>query len=568
MTMRLSVLLSLFLLAGCGDTDTRATPTATATPSATATATLTATATATATVSATPTASATGTATSRPSPTPTSTRPPLRLPDLHAEPDLERGGRIVDAEGREVLLRGVNVNALAEYWAYGDLPTVFPLTAEDADRMAAIGWNVVRLLLSWSRVEPAPGEYDAAYLEQVRAAVGLFASRGIYTILDLHQDAWGPTLASRPTEGCTPPEEKAFGWDGAPGWATLDGGAARCATLGIRELSPAVAASFAAFFDDAPGPGGVGIRTRYVAMLAEVARVLAAEPGVAGYDLMNEPNAFFEEDIAQLADLYADAIVAIRAAELQAGSPPRLVLFEPSAAWALFGAGAPPDFARDRDVVYAPHIYQGGLDDQPLAPAFALAIEDARRYGGAPVLTGEWGSDPRRASDPDDDYFVAHQALQDEHRIGATLWTWRESCGDPHKAADVRAGRVPYVWGEFEVDCTTNQVTGVRDDLVAQLTRAYVRAAPGRLTETRYEPGGARLTAAGEGAPSEAELLAFLPATAAGPLCVTAVGLSDVVALPAGEGHAHVVARASGGAWQLSIAPAAAGTSTCAGVLR
>ena len=38
---------------------------------------------------------------------------PLRLPALHAEPDPVAGGRIVDAEGREVLLRGVNVNALA-----------------------------------------------------------------------------------------------------------------------------------------------------------------------------------------------------------------------------------------------------------------------------------------------------------------------------------------------------------------------------------------------------------------------------------------------------------------------
>jgi endoglycosylceramidase len=558
MRMRLSIALVVFLVAGCGDDDERPapTPTATATATAPSTSTASATRTASATPSATATPPGTETVTTRPSPTPTSTRPPLRLPDLHAEPDPERGGRIVDAEGREVLLRGVNVNALAEYWAYGDLPTVFPLTVEDADRMAAIGWNVVRLLLSWSRVEPAPGEYDVAYLEEVRAAVRLFASRGIYTILDLHQDAWGPTLAARPTEACTPPEQSAFGWDGAPGWATLDGGAARCATLGIRELSPAVAASFAAFFDDAPGPGGVGIRTRYVAMLAEVARALAAEPGVAGYDLMNEPNAFFDEDLAQLADLYADAIVAIRAAEVQAGSPSRLVLFEPSAAWALFGAGAPPDFARDRDVVYAPHIYQGGLDGQPLAPGFALAVEDAKRYGGAPVLTGEWGSDPRRASDPEDDYFLAHQALQDEHRIGATLWTWRESCGDPHKAGDVRAGNVPYVWGEFEVDCTTNQVTGVRDDLVGQLARPYVRAAPGRLTEMHYNAQTGRMQARGTDAALGTELLAFYPSSRRDRFGILASGLASVHLVPTASGDTLFVAQARGSdGWSLSLYP-------------
>ena len=41
-------------------------------------------------------------------------------------------------------------------------------------------------------------------------------------------------------------------------------------------------------------------------------------------------------------------------------------------------------------------------------------------------------------------------------RFGATLWTWRESCGDAHKAADFRAGRLPEVWGVFDVSCTDN----------------------------------------------------------------------------------------------------------------
>ena len=65
---------------------------------------------------------------------------------LHAEPDAARGGRIVDARGREVLLRGVNVNALAEYWKGTAFRTVFPLARERPARMAAIGWNTVRLL--------------------------------------------------------------------------------------------------------------------------------------------------------------------------------------------------------------------------------------------------------------------------------------------------------------------------------------------------------------------------------------------------------------------------------------
>src|SRR5215470_6082433 len=158
------------------------------------------------------------TATATPSATPTENA--LRLPDLHGEPDPDAGGRIADAEGREVLLRGVNVNALVEYWQGSAFPTVFPLTEADADLMASIGWNAVRLLLSWSRVEPQPGAYDAAYLDEVRAAVRLLASRGLYSIIDLHQDAWSATLAARPDEVCLPGFQLALGWDGAPAWAT------------------------------------------------------------------------------------------------------------------------------------------------------------------------------------------------------------------------------------------------------------------------------------------------------------------------------------------------------------
>jgi endoglycosylceramidase len=173
---------------------------------------------------------------------------PLELLPLHAEPDITAGGAIVDSAGREVILRGVNVNAYAEYWQGTKYSTTFAFTERDAEAIAAIGWNVVRLLLSWSLVEPAPGQYDEAYLDEIAAAVDLLSGYGIYTIVDLHQDAWGPSLAAREDEDCPAGWEPAFGWDGAPAWATLDGGADRCTINHIRELSPAVRNTFSAFF--------------------------------------------------------------------------------------------------------------------------------------------------------------------------------------------------------------------------------------------------------------------------------------------------------------------------------
>lgn len=479
---------------------------------------------------------------------------PIDLPALHAEPDPVLGGRIVDARGREVLLRGVNVNALAEYWQGTVLATTFPFGEEDAARMAEIGWSAVRLLLSWSRVEPEPGVYDEAYLTTVDDAIRTLARHGLYAIVDLHQDAWGATLAAQPGEFCAPGLTPALGWDGAPAWATLDEGMPRCTTAGIRETSPAVTTSFSAFFADAPAADGVGIRTRYVAMLAYLAGRYARVDSVAGYDLMNEPNAFTGPQLAGLAALYGEAVAAIRDAERAAGGFPHLVLFEPSALWSAIGRGAPPEFPYDEDVVYAPHVYTGGFTGGPIdRGAFEIAVDEARLFGGAPVLTGEWGADPRRAEESGDSYFLDHQAFQDEFRFGATLWTWKEACGDPHKVGDLRAGRVPYPWGEFEVDCTTNEITGERSPVLAQLTRGYVRAAPGRLVETRYDDATGDLRASGSGAEAGTELLAFYPAAKHGTPALESAGLEAIVLEDGPGGSVYVRARATGGDWSFQI---------------
>ncbi len=481
---------------------------------------------------------------------------PVSLSALHAEPDMARGGRIVDARGRQVILRGVNVNALAEYWQGTEFATTFPLTEADAERMAGIGWDAVRLLLSWSRVEPQPGVYDEAYLDQAAAAVALLADRGIYSIIDLHQDAWGPTLAAPAEQTCAAGSEPALGWDGAPGWATLDGGASRCAPAGIRELSPAVTAAFDAFWRDAAGPGGVGIRTRYARMLGHLAARFAGSDAVAGYDVMNEPNAFSAAAQQGLAQLYADALRQIRAAEDAAGGHPHLIFFEPSALWSTIGSGAPPDFDRDADVVYAPHIYAGGFTGGPItAAAFQVALDEAQRFAGAPVLSGEWGTDPRRASDPNDGYFRDHQSFQEQFLVSATLWTWRESCGDPHKVSDYRAGRVPYVWGELDVDCTSNTVVGARQVLIDQLTRAFVRAAPGNLQQMSFDPDTGALQASGSGAPAGARLVAFYPASLHPAARASGTGLDGIAEETAPGANIYLTATASGGDWTLRVEP-------------
>jgi endoglycosylceramidase len=469
-----------------------------------------------------------------------SARFPETLTALSAAPDPVRGGRIVDARGRAVLLRGVNVDVLADYWRGSALPTVNPFTPRDLALLRASGWNVVRLQLSWSRIEPRPGEYDEAYLAEAERYVETFRRAGIYTILDVHQDAWGASLAARPGESCPAGLQPALGWDGAPSWATLVAPATARCFAGSKEINPAVAEAWAAFWADASGPGGVGIRSRYVAMLAHVARRLARHDAVAGYDVMNEPGAFTASQQAALADLYSDALRAIRGAERVAGAPPRLFLFQPDARWSALGRGAPPDFARDRDVVYAPHVLS-----EPLSRAsFQVARDEARRFGGAPVFTGEWGA-------RDATLVTQHQDLQDTFGVGSALWAWSEGCGAPRRLA--RGG--DRVAGLLEADCTNGAVSGVRADVVRRLARAYVRAAPGRLHGQRYRGATGRFSAVGVApANNRTALLVFYPSWKHAGARFRARGLAWMRAVRT-PGEGRFVMAIPRGHWSIEIAP-------------
>ncbi|MEZ5154905.1 MAG: cellulase family glycosylhydrolase [Solirubrobacterales bacterium] len=476
------------------------------------------------------------------------------LPRLSAEPDSGDGGRIVDSRGREVLLRGVNVNSLGEYWRGTDVDPTLPLERRDPSRIAGMGWNVVRLIVSWSRVEPKPGRYNERYLDRVAKWVGRLRDQRVYTIIDFHQDAWGATLAARPGEVCPEGSEPAFGWDGAPAWATLDEGEPRCFT-GARETSPAVGAAWSNFFDDAPGPGGTGIRTRYTRMLAHVAGRFAGSRAVAGIDVMNEPGVFGAAQTAQLGAFYERSLAAIRRGERRGDGFRHLVLFEPSVLWSLIGQGPPPAFAHDRNVVYSPHLYGGSIGGEgpPSRAQFETARAEAEGFGGAPVLTGEWGGDPARATGGAGDYFNVHQTLQDEFLIGATLWTWKQSCGDPHAATHDGEPPLP-PWNVFEMDCSNggNEIVGPHRKLVADIRRGYVRRAPGELEATSWDSdarvlrGGGRRARRGDG-PTEL----FYPAAR---WRLTGTNLGRVAWRSAGPGTVLSI-RPTAPRWSLRIGP-------------
>jgi endoglycosylceramidase len=112
-----------------------------------------------------------------------------------------KGGRLVDMEGRSVVLHGVNV-------VYKLAPYTPDFTRADARRLRGWGMNAIRLGVSWRALEAERGVLDAGYVTRVRRLVRIADAERLWVLVDMHQDLWS----------------ERFGGNGAPDWATLDDG--------------------------------------------------------------------------------------------------------------------------------------------------------------------------------------------------------------------------------------------------------------------------------------------------------------------------------------------------------
>jgi endoglycosylceramidase len=469
--------------------------------------------------------------------------------------------RIADAQQRQVLLRGVNTNQLGDYYqADPALPSTVPLTEGDFAQMAAVGFNSVRLIVHWSLLEPRRGVFDQAYLGRVEQAVGWAARHGLYVVLDMHQDAWGKYIATPPGATCPPGLQPAIGWDGAPKWATITDGLTTCREQ-LRELSPAVGQAFANFWIDREG-----IQTELVRTWAKLAQAFAANPAVAGYDLLNEPHPGLTPGVTDLGFLgryYAAAINAIRAAERSVPHGFAHIAFaEPMDTWsaAPVGVSPAPGFSADPEVVFAPHLYAGsitadrslGVDLFTIPAEFDEAQREADRYQTT-FWSGEWGwfgSDPA-ANAP---AVAQYAAQEDAHLVGGAWWQWKQSCGDPHSIGTPGGHPPPQTDSLVRLACPSNAPVGIAEPFQRILGRAYPRAVPGTLVSLQSVPATGALHLVGLAGTVGGTFDLWVPAggpTFGAPV-VTGTNVSGirVAAVPGGyrvTGSAH-------GAYQLSVA--------------
>ena len=372
-------------------------------------------------------------------------------------------GVLVDAHGREVTLRGVNARVAGVFdVSFTDgrqpLEPIPRFDEGDAARMEAFGFDLLRLPISWSALEPSPGGYDRAYLDRIAAVVRACRAHGIVVLIDFHQDAFS----------------KEIGQDGAPRWV-LDrllgpgnypyvGGP--LTDLDARRAAPWTLEAFRQFFRNVDD-----VQDVFTAAARVVARRFARERGVLGYEIMNEPLVLLPDGRTKLLEFHVRVAEAIRRVDRR-----HLVAFEPDVVRNVTNRGPIPDAPFPvAGAVYAPHIYtdvfDGGDyasgDPAELAPSMERAAAEAAAWG-APLLVGEYGIDPNA---PNANAWIgAELDLQDRLRAHSTFWLWEE----------ISSGH----WGLFAGESDEG---GERVGRTTALSRVYARAVPGRVVEHAFD---------------------------------------------------------------------------------
>jgi endoglycosylceramidase len=342
---------------------------------------------------------------------------PVRLDSARLE--LDATGRMRDALGRDVLLRGVNTGGRSK-WA----PFVpFPIDAEaDAEAFAAAaeqfftrlppwGVNAVRLLFSWEALEPSPGSYDARYLDRYAAMVDAAWAHGLRVIVDFHQDVYTSTFCG----------------DGFPPWTLpqdVPAAPHSCpdADWGLKYVfNPDVRQAFDRFWADEGE-----VQAKFFAMWGQMIDRVGDHPGVFALEIVNEPGWGSAPDIAKWKQDTLNPFHTKAVAELRArGAEELLILYNNPGVDAV--GLQPVDHVRPdgEGLVYAAHMYDAGLvKGMPTVGMMPeLYLDDAADFAaseGLGLLIGEFGFGYGAAGGLE--WLGRALDHMDARRISSTLW--------------------------------------------------------------------------------------------------------------------------------------------------
>jgi endoglucanase len=304
------------------------------------------------------------------------------------------GRRLVDADGHEFLVRGVNLGhwLVPEAYMFGfdgdttraQMRELFArlLGAPGADAfwqrfrdtfigeddirfIAAAGFNTVRVPMDWTmfvrRDQHGAPAFEGPGYALIDRLLGWAHAAGLRVLLDLHAAPGGQTGAS---------------FDGGSGYPLL-------------------------FYVPAD-------RALTVRLWQELARRYRDEPAVLGYDLLNEPVAPYHDSKylePRLEPLLREITAAIRAVD------PNHLVFLTGGRWSTTVDALGPPFARN--LAYTYHMFWA----RPQRSSIQKLLDFRDRYDVPLVLT--------ETGEATEDWVVAFRRLNETNGVGWVLWTYK-----------------------------------------------------------------------------------------------------------------------------------------------
>lgn len=498
---------------------------------------------------------------------------------LHVEHPSNGAPYIADDQNRLVLLHGAIPASLLEFgnvapnpidpaaYAGGACPTSLPdshyppLCQADVTAMARLGFNSIRLPLSWSLLEPQRGTFSTTYVDRIAQVVDWAREQHMYVIIDMHQNAYSYFVG-----GAADPTVHLDAYSGAPAWATYTDGFPSHA-LNKRELNAAVLEATNNFWYDR-----AGIQDEYIAALAHVAKRFRDDPVVAGYGVYNEPWLGWNlppgfEDLL-LFPFYRRVLDAVTGA--RDGLPCWSGFFMPaSCGYRDLGVDDTrhlffldtgllrevTDFPTHlglpvssyANVVLAMHAYTHIYTLDTLTPlkdypwggydqSYSTAEREARAMDAA-LFVSEFGN----GTDQDGTLLPSQLLEQERHRLGFAFWNWKE----------VGSG----AWGVFDPG---GCLRTARERLLA---RVYPQATGDRNLTFHYDASDGLFTLHARGANGDPSTVVYIPPEVTGQ--VTLDGAVRGVVSTAGDGSRLVLASPTGGSFAVAVAPAPLRLSGC-----
>jgi endoglycosylceramidase len=382
----------------------------------------------------------------------------------------------------------------------------------DLSEMSALGFNSIRLPLSWSLLEPERGHMNQLYVDRIAQVVDWAKGQNMYVIIDMHQNAYSRFIG--PGAGVDLSQ-----LSGAPKWATITDGFPSSVIGGQRELNAAVFEAATNFWYNRDG-----IQDEYIAAVAYLAKRFTDDSTVAGFSVFNEPwpgwnlppgfedlllFPFYRRVIDSLTGVrdgvpcwtgffmpapcgYRDLgvhdlrhLIFLDTGLLREVTdfPTHLGLPVSSYPNVVLSMHAYTHFYTVDALLHAPPAtYPFGGYDQ----SYTWAEREAKAMNAA-LFVAEFGGPPSK----DSLLLVNQLAEQERHLLGFAFWTWKENGG-------------PWSWGVYNAPASSSPEASsgcLRSGRERLLARVYPRASADPNLSYRYEAatGAFNLMASGKG---------------------------------------------------------------------